>query len=209
MKELNEYKAEIFRRSEKRIQARKAARRRIIAACVPLCLCLVVIGMALPRLMPIGTDHAHPESGDSSGGITSPQYGSAVDGGVTIGGVTVGGVTSSMHSRATVSCGDTVIAVKQPDKLYDTIVALFTFGSTNGSSDHSSDGSSNETYPEGPESTTGDSAPPIYYLHFTRPDGTTVFLLQGNTLIYEHLGIRITVTDEQAAALQRGDIPSL
>jgi len=42
MKEINEYTAEVFRRSENRIKKRKRKRNRILAICIPLCLALIV-----------------------------------------------------------------------------------------------------------------------------------------------------------------------
>ena len=45
MRSLDECKAEIFRRSEEKIKQRKKMRNRVLAACVPVCLC-VVIGAA-------------------------------------------------------------------------------------------------------------------------------------------------------------------
>ena len=50
MKELNEYKAEIFRRSELKIKKRKEVRTRAIALCVPLC-AVVITGVFLLRPM--------------------------------------------------------------------------------------------------------------------------------------------------------------
>lgn len=38
MKELHEYEAEIFRRSEKKIRERRRMRMRILSLCIPLCL---------------------------------------------------------------------------------------------------------------------------------------------------------------------------
>lgn len=50
MKELNELKAEIFRRSEEKIKERQRRRRKIVAVCVPLCLCAVLVSaLSLPR----------------------------------------------------------------------------------------------------------------------------------------------------------------
>ena len=40
MRDLNECQAEVFRRSEEKIKARKRTRNRILAVCVPLCLLL-------------------------------------------------------------------------------------------------------------------------------------------------------------------------
>lgn len=44
MKELSQYKEEIFRRSEQKIRQRKARRRIALGISIPLCLCLVVSG---------------------------------------------------------------------------------------------------------------------------------------------------------------------
>ena len=53
MKGLNEYKAEIFRRSESRIKERRRNRNRVLALCIPLCLILVLIPAAvLPAFTP-------------------------------------------------------------------------------------------------------------------------------------------------------------
>ena len=42
MRTLDECKAEIFRRSEEKIKQRRKTRNRVLAACIPLCLCLSV-----------------------------------------------------------------------------------------------------------------------------------------------------------------------
>ena len=52
MRNFDERKAEIFRRSEKRINERKRNRNRILALCVPLCLCIVIMSVIyLPDIM--------------------------------------------------------------------------------------------------------------------------------------------------------------
>lgn len=59
MRSLNEYKAEIFRRSENKIISRTAMRRRVITLCVPLCLTLAVCSAAiLPGVFSVGNDEA-------------------------------------------------------------------------------------------------------------------------------------------------------
>ena len=57
MRELNECKAEVFRRSENRIKERKKNRNRILALCIPLCLILTVMSITiLPAMLPIGNN---------------------------------------------------------------------------------------------------------------------------------------------------------
>lgn len=54
MRNLEDCKAEVFRRSEERIKERKRSRNRVLACCVPLCLLLVVGGIYLrPMLKPV------------------------------------------------------------------------------------------------------------------------------------------------------------
>ncbi len=43
MRNFEERKAEILRRSEERIKERRKSRRRIVACCVPLCLCIAIL----------------------------------------------------------------------------------------------------------------------------------------------------------------------
>ncbi len=57
MRELNECKAEVFRRSDNRIKERKRSRNRILALCLPLCLVLTILSVTtLPAIMPVGEE---------------------------------------------------------------------------------------------------------------------------------------------------------
>ena len=59
MRKLQECQAEVFRRSEKRIQARKRRGKRLLIACVPLVLCATVLGVFLRPAVTQG-DMAEP-----------------------------------------------------------------------------------------------------------------------------------------------------
>lgn len=51
MRDLSDYRAEIFRRSEEKIKERKRARNRALAFCIPLCLVFTVVAFAkLPNI---------------------------------------------------------------------------------------------------------------------------------------------------------------
>ena len=63
MKGLNEYKAEIFRRSESRIRERRRNRNRVLALCIPLCLILVLIPAAV---LPAFTADSSPDVSDGA-----------------------------------------------------------------------------------------------------------------------------------------------
>lgn len=59
MKDFEQTRAEIFRRSEERIKERKRNRRRALALCVPLCLAVLVCSaLFLPSLLPPQNDTA-------------------------------------------------------------------------------------------------------------------------------------------------------
>ena len=63
MRELNEYKSEIFLRSEERIRTRKRRLRTITALCMPFVVCIAAFSIfILPALMP--ADKAAPEMSD-------------------------------------------------------------------------------------------------------------------------------------------------
>ena len=65
MRNLEDCKAEVFRRSEERIKERKRKRNRVLACCIPLCLLLVAGGFYIrPLLEPV----------DELGGINSENY---------------------------------------------------------------------------------------------------------------------------------------
>ena len=59
MRDLQACQAEVFRRSEARIKARKQRRKHILLACIPLALCLALL---LPGTMPASKDAAAPEN---------------------------------------------------------------------------------------------------------------------------------------------------
>ena len=68
MRELNECKAEVFRRSDNRIKERRRKINRVLALCVPLCLILTIFSVTiLPVMMPAGSDKATGEEGYMDG----------------------------------------------------------------------------------------------------------------------------------------------
>lgn len=66
MRDLTECKAEVFRRSERRIQARRKARNRILACCIPLCLAVAVWCAAS---LPAGDKGIPPENEMATGSL--------------------------------------------------------------------------------------------------------------------------------------------
>lgn len=75
MRELNECKAEVFRRSDNRIKERRRKFNRVLALCVPLCLILTIFSITiLPAMMPAGKDMA-PGADGLSGNANSGDRG--------------------------------------------------------------------------------------------------------------------------------------
>ena len=71
MRELHECQAEVFRRSEKRIQERKQRRNHLIMACLPLVLCITILGAFL---FPGGTPEDPGFNGTAGGGLTEEKF---------------------------------------------------------------------------------------------------------------------------------------
>ena len=71
MRNFEERKAEVFRRSEKRIKERKARRNHILMACIPLVLCITLLGAFLfPGAIPEDPIF----NGAAGGGLTEDRY---------------------------------------------------------------------------------------------------------------------------------------
>lgn len=57
MKPLDMYKDAVMRRAEKKRHERRTARKRLLAVCIPLCLCIgIAAAAALPHMLPISSD---------------------------------------------------------------------------------------------------------------------------------------------------------
>ena len=65
MRDLSDYRAEIFRRSEEKIKERKRARNRALAFCIPLCLVFTVVAFAKLPDIPFLDISAENVSSDS------------------------------------------------------------------------------------------------------------------------------------------------
>lgn len=82
MRNLEDCKAEVFRRSEERIKERKRTRNRVMACCIPLCVLLVAGGLYLrPLLEPmdeVGGLNAGPTS------VPEREVGGPVSGGTVV-----------------------------------------------------------------------------------------------------------------------------
>ena len=188
MKSIEYYKDAVMHRAEEKRTARKRAMRRTLAACLPLCLCLGIIGTVIvPRALHISQDSA-------SGSV---------------------GNNSTKMPDAAVRYGDTVITIDDAETVYSAILSLYETSPTVaggtpenltfGGSDDGADGSADAESALEDNYSNGGSAQ--CYLYFRRPDGPHVFLLQNDVLTDLANGKNISVTAEQAQALMRGETP--
>lgn len=70
MRNFEERKAEVFRRSEKRIKERKRNRNRILACCIPLCLCITILSVIyLPNANLFSDKSGNAEDMNMAGGL--------------------------------------------------------------------------------------------------------------------------------------------
>lgn len=157
MRTLDQCKAEVFRRSEERIRKRKIARRYLLAACIPVVLCVGMWSvMILPAMMPASmADMAAAENMAVSDYEAQSIHTSAMQ--VVI------------ESKASCDAQDTSSDISA-DVLYNTITRMHTTGQI--------EKSENASSPQ-----IKDQYDPDYTITFTAPDGSqTVFTLSGSTL---------------------------
>ncbi len=110
MKNLNEYKAEIFARSEKRIKERRERRVRAFAVALPLCLILVFGGIIFVLELNIaGFNSVLDENAEA--GTTENADG-------------IGDIQSLGFASFTVTYGDKEIIVDNPEKTADVYYAF-------------------------------------------------------------------------------------
>ena len=165
MRNFEERKAEVFRRSEKRIKERRARRNHILMTCIPLVLCLTIFGAFLfPQLDDF---KQAPESSNEqfSGAMGKDEIGGLFTGSVEVSGNGVSSYYASVENvQGIMRLINGIVAVPETndgDDLRDYIT------------DESTSTDKNENYQEN-----------CYKIVVKRSDGTsTEYLLVGSLLI--------------------------
>ena len=179
MRNFEERKAEVFRRSEKRIKERKQRRNHMLMACIPLVLCLTIFGAFL---FPQMDDFKQaPESNNEH--YFSEAMGTEADGGLFAGSVEVSGngvssyYTSVENVQGIMRLINGIVAVPETnygDDLRDYIT------------DESTSTDANENYQEN-----------CYKIVVHRSDGTsTEYLLVGSRLIDQNTQQEFPVSED-------------
>ncbi len=213
MRNLEDCKAEVFRRSEERIKERKRKRNCVLACCIPLCLLLVAGGLYIrPLLEPV--DESMKSGGTNQipdrvlGGLESVLYGDA------------GEYTCVKITDRT---GETEMFRYSTDKeivggLGRFVAAIFTLSETKET--YPADGSENDGIVVPEMSTAGqdwdtireeleekyglDEPPADYKLVFRKATGEeAVFRLHENHLYNEENGCVVKLSDAMSAELKK------
>lgn len=188
MKNFEQRKAEVFRRSEDRIKERKRKRNRIIAVCIPAFICITALSAAIfPEIKPIGKDFALE---DNYGTIENEI---AMDG---------------------IFCSYTEVEVKSNDNSHNQrfadrvqVAQIFscvqTLYNADDSASDADDSIKQSTETKDENKSSADSLNLGYTLTFITEDGSkTVYTLKGNTLKENSTNQTLTLTESQLSELK-------
>ena len=170
MRELHECQAEVFRRSEKRIKERKQRRNHILMACIPLVLCITLLGAFL---FPGATPEDPSFNGSAGGGLTEEKFESL----------------SCPIVKITVTGGNFSQTYKEVEDLLLISDQLYSYGSrgseTNGTTDDgiASEGEDRKENADDVSGSDADSANIAYTITLITHEGVkTEYQLVGKTL---------------------------
>lgn len=191
MRNFEERKAEVFRRSENRIKERKRNRNRILAFCIPLCLIVTVWSiMILPAMMPASkSDNNAGEGMDIMGSVD----------GTDIAFVRVEVMSSGTATQSTILKDDTA----EVAQIYYTVQSSFVNsggGNKESVSEEAEDDALTENKDFSQSGTTNLSSG--FRIIFTTENGTqTIYSLSEDKLINETTKQETILTEDQRSNL--------
>lgn len=190
MKEISEYTAEVFRRSEKRIRERRKKRRRILTVCITFCLIAAVCSVTvIPEMLTV-SDSESAGNADNSAGGDDILYG-APDGSFTQGFVSVDIKGTGENAPYQSSITD----IADANNVFEQICEILVPYETVNDITENSDGTVTGGIPK--EQSTG------YIITLKADDGTTrIFTLRDNCLYDAKMRVEITLSDKQTADLK-------
>ena len=191
MRNFEERKAEVFRRSENRIKERKRNRNRILALCVPLCLILTVMSVTmLPSMLSIGDKNSAADELGNMAGATE-------NGAVWTMQVELLGKDDSLQSS--VLNGD-ANAVTQ---IYYTIESAFVSAGENetpaaGQESIATSDKDNENYSQSGTTSLSSGYKIIFK---TDKDIKAVYIVNGNILTNAQTNEKVTLSEDQRSQI--------
>ena len=208
MRNFEERKAEIFRRSENRIKERKRNRNRILALCVPLCLCIVIMSVIyLPDIM-VPSDKSNSTEDINT---TAPSC----------------GTSGCVYTSLDITCNSSLLDYEKKEtdtvnikNIYNIIQSAFAdeadketvdtqdkFPETQKGEDANGGNTNGENHSSSQPSeitTQNSSKGLLYTITFKSNDGMqTIYTLDGNLLVNESTKQEVTLSDSQMSELQK------
>lgn len=181
MRDFNDYKAEIFRRSEEKIKERKKNRNRILAFCVPIC--LVFAAVAFTKLPDISASDISTENISSDSSVLFSQ-------------VKVQNASEKLHSNAL------NVDAEEASEIYSLIQSAFE-ADVQKEEDTADDYRYTSTSGTVIQDTLSVFSDSKYEIVFTSKDGKTFsYTLDGNKLIDNTTNENVTLSSEQVFKLQ-------
>lgn len=188
MKNFEQRKAEIFRRSEDRINQRKRKRNRVIAVCIPAFICIATLSVAiLTKINPVKNDFALE---DNFGTIEND--------------IAVGSIVCS-YTEVEVKTDDNSHNQRFTDKVQVTQIfsCVQTLYNADGSASDADDSIKQSTETKDENKSSADSLNLGYTLTFITEDGSkTVYTLKGNKLKESSTNQTLTLTESQLSKLK-------
>ena len=193
MRNFEERKAEVFRRSEKRIKERKRNRNRILTLCLPLCLVLTVWSVTiLSSMLPTNNKNSVADGSPEAVGGVSGNSAKFIS-------VSVSGGGNAPHSTVLV---EDVNIVAQ---IYYSIDSAFVYASEEDDKHSAGNGMTEEKvedYGDNFSQSESTNLASGYTITFTTGTGTQlVYTLNGNVLTDNATNKRVTLTDTQRSQM--------
>lgn len=196
MRNLEDCKAEVFRRSEERIKERKRTRNRVLACCIPLCLLLVAGGLYIrPLLEPVDESM---KSGDTS--MISDRELGGLSSGTTVAFTSVTITSQTENGEVSRSVAD----ANAVGELRGFLAMYFDMSGTT-VKEEMADGADGDTIRDELKNKYGlEESPADYRIVFQRSTGEeSIFRLLENNLYNENNGCVVTLSDAMSEELQK------
>ena len=188
MRDFQERRAEIFRRSERRI-AKRRRRNRAIMSCIPVVICIAVLSAVNLPFLTVHKD-----------GVNSPSEQTAIDTVSPSGSDSDATVSSAVKVQGNGYTGFFSEVIEDPEKVENIKSVMKEICGTDFSSGKYEAPAGALPQPGGnavPEKPNENKSTPSYTVTVISPEGEKVYRISGKELTNEEKGSQITLTDEQ------------
>lgn len=191
MRELNECRAEIFRRSEKRIRDRKRRRALVTAVCIPLCLMLTVLPFVLPPSMSPNSEDGAAEGTDEMTEINVQES------------FVCTYIRADIHYEGVLPEDKTFTDRAEVTRLFCAVHMLFP-GESGGDTVVDKEETAEDAAADNGILTESSAKHSDFVITFTdAEDNQTVYILRGNRLVNEDTDETVILTDDGLTELKK------